>query len=53
MMDPLLAKVITTPLLMFGAAALIWARRQNNDFEYDAGAGIAFGTFIVLFMIWG
>lgn len=49
--DVILARAVASVVVMFGAAAMILARRQGNT-DTNAGAGIAGWTMIVLLAIW-
>jgi hypothetical protein len=45
-------KLWATLIVGVVGAVGIFARRHNNK-DSDAGAGIAFGTFLILAHIWG
>lgn len=44
-------KTIATGIVMFGAAAMIFARRHNNH-RSDAGYGIAGWAILIVIFIW-
>ena len=46
----MIEKIIATGVIMFGAAAMIFARRYKNEYEYKAG--IAGWTIFIIFCIW-
>lgn len=49
--DVIFAKALASVVVMFGAAAMIWVRRNGNT-DTNAGAGIAGWTMILLLVIW-
>jgi hypothetical protein len=44
-------KIIATGVIMFGAAAMIFARRFHNEAK-DVGCGIAGLTIFIIISIW-
>jgi len=44
-------KLIATVIILFGAAALTFARRWNNE-DTEAGYGVAGWAMFVIIMMW-
>lgn len=44
-------KIIASAIIMFGASALVFARRYNNTDE-EAGTGVAGWTIFIIILIW-
>lgn len=44
-------KIIASGVILFGAAALAFARRYKNN-DSDAGQGVAGWSIFIVFLIW-